>query len=56
MLAQTTLADYLHVASAAEFAVYLGGLLAVILIPGLLLGLAKKLTTARQKSDEASGE
>jgi hypothetical protein len=56
MLAQTTLSDYLHLASVTEFAVYLGGLLAVILLPGLLLGLAKKPTQSSQDSDEASGE
>lgn len=53
MLAQTTLVDHLHVATVAEFALYAGGLLAIIVLPGLLVGLAKKLTgKSSQNSDE----
>jgi hypothetical protein len=52
MLAQTTLSDYLHVASPAESAVYIGGLILVIVIPGLLLNLVSKLTDSGQDSDE----
>ena len=53
MLAYTTLSDYVHLATASEFAVYAGGLLAVIALPSLLFSLMDKLTSkSKQKSEK----
>lgn len=50
MLAYTTFSDYVHLATASEFAVYAGGLLAIIVLPGLFFSLADKLT-GKSKQD-----
>ncbi len=54
MLAYTTISDYIHLATAAEFAVYALGLLAIVALPGLLFGLMDKLNRKSKQNSEKS--
>ncbi len=54
MLAYTTLSDYIHLATASEFAVYALGLLAVIAVPSLLFSLMDKLNSKSGQNSEKS--